>query len=159
MECARRAGHLKNSEIRNFSKLILDFSKTTPEIFKNDSAIFQKVGRTCSKTFPHLFILTPWDFSRVAHDLPCQVVGNPPRRAVRGGGRWDGAPPSFPALGNEKGGQQLPNSPLRATTRWRMGGRPAAPARVENTRRKVYPARWFLEIPESPERINSTLCQ
>eukprot|EP00959_Pyramimonas_sp_CCMP1952_P153848 3218635-Pyramimonas_sp.AAC.1 len=28
--------------------------------------------------------------------MPCQVFGNPPRRAVRGGGRWNGAPPSPP---------------------------------------------------------------
>eukprot|EP00959_Pyramimonas_sp_CCMP1952_P024533 515220-Pyramimonas_sp.AAC.1 len=64
-----------------------------------------------------------------------------------------------PALGNEKGDQHVPNRPLRATTRLRMGDRPATPARVNNTRRKVYPARKLLEIPESLERINSTLCQ
>eukprot|EP00959_Pyramimonas_sp_CCMP1952_P169205 3534860-Pyramimonas_sp.AAC.1 len=53
---------------------------------------------------PDLFNCIPGEFSRVARVLPCQVFGNPPRRAARGGGRWDGAPPPPPRSATREGG-------------------------------------------------------
>eukprot|EP00959_Pyramimonas_sp_CCMP1952_P179128 3744677-Pyramimonas_sp.AAC.1 len=55
------------------------------------------------KNVPGIVQLYPGEISRVARNSPCQVFGNPPGRAVRGGGRLDGAPSSLPRSATSRG--------------------------------------------------------